>query len=96
MATAQERTLRFAHHLPGGLEQHIAAERFAAEVSELTGDALTVELLPDGQMSGEREIIESVPIGTLDVGCGESGLYPINVRAFGILSLTHLYTNQAH
>lgn len=95
-AIAQERTLRFAHHLPTGSEQHIAAERFAAEVSELTGGALTVEILPAGQMGGQREIIESVQLGTLDMGYGESGLYANHVPAFGILSLPYLYGSEQH
>lgn len=93
---AQDRTLRFAHHLPTGSEQHIAAERFAAQVSELTGGALAVEILPAGQMGGQREIIESVQFGTLDMGYGESGLYANNVPAFGILSLPYLYGSEDH
>lgn len=95
-ASAQERTLRFAHHLPTGSEQHIAAERFAAEVSSLTNGALKVEILPAGQMGGQREIIESVQLGTLDMGYGESGLYANNVPAFGILSLPYLYGSEEH
>ena len=95
-AHAQERTLRFAHHLPIGSEQHVAAERFAQEVSDLTDGALTVEILPAGQMGGQREIIESVQFGTLDMGYGESGLYANNVPAFGILSLPYLYASEEH
>ena len=94
--SGQERTLRFAHHLPTASEQHIAAERFAAEVSELTGGALKVEILPAGQMGGQREIIESVQLGTLDMGYGESGLYANHVPAFGILSLPYLYGSEEH
>lgn len=93
---AQGRTLRFAHHLPTGSEQHIAAERFAARVNALTGGALTIEVLPAGQMGGQREIIESVQLGTLDMGYGESGLYANHVPAFGILSLPYLYGSEAH
>ncbi len=95
-AAAQERTLRFAHHLPTGSEQHIAAERFAEQVSALTDGTLTVEILPAGQMGGQREIIESVQFGTLDMGYGESGLYANNVPAFGILSLPYLYGSEEH
>jgi len=95
-AHAQERTLRFAHHLPTGSEQHIAAERFAEQVSDLTEGAVTVEILPAGQMGGQREIIESVQFGTLDMGYGESGLYANNVPAFGILSLPYLYASEDH
>ncbi|MEZ5837034.1 MAG: TRAP transporter substrate-binding protein [Geminicoccaceae bacterium] len=95
-AEAQERTLRFAHHLPTASEQHIAAERFAERVSAITNGALAVEILPAGQMGGQREIIESVQLGTLDMGYGESGLYANYVPAFGILSLPYLYGSEEH
>ncbi|MEZ5652956.1 MAG: TRAP transporter substrate-binding protein [Burkholderiaceae bacterium] len=96
VASAEARTLRFAHHLPTTSEQHLAAGRFATEVSKLTNGELTVEILPAGQMGGQREIIESVQLGTLDMGYGESGLYANHVPAFGILSLPYLYSSEAH
>ncbi|WP_394156137.1 TRAP transporter substrate-binding protein [Loktanella salsilacus] len=89
-------TIRFAHHLPQSSEQHIAAERFAEIVADRSGGSLTVEIMPAGQMGGQREIIESVQIGTLDMGYGESGLYANYVPGFGILTLPYLYNDPAH
>ena len=95
-ALAQEKTLRLAHHLPTSSEQHIAATRFADLVAERSGGALKVEVLPAGQMGGQREIIESVQLGTLDMGYGESGLYANYVPAFGVLTLPYLYDGRDH
>ncbi|WP_108258898.1 TRAP transporter substrate-binding protein [Mangrovicoccus ximenensis] len=89
-------TIRFAHHLPTTSEQHMAAERFGALVAERSGGSLTVEIMPAGQMGGQREVIESVQIGTLDMGYGESGLYANYVPAFGILTLPYLYDSPEH
>ncbi|MBE3639967.1 TRAP transporter substrate-binding protein [Mangrovicoccus algicola] len=89
-------TIRFAHHLPTTSEQHVAAERFAALVEDRSGGSLHVEVLPAGQMGGQREIIESVQLGTLDMGYGESGLYANYVPAFGILTLPYLYDSPEH
>ncbi|WP_172331933.1 TRAP transporter substrate-binding protein [Mangrovicoccus sp. HB161399] len=89
-------TIRFAHHLPTSSEQHIAAERFAKLVEDRSGGEMHVEILPAGQMGGQREIIESVQIGTLDMGYGESGLYANYVPAFGILTLPYLYDSPEH
>lgn len=91
-----ETTLRLAHHLPATSEQHIAATRFADLVGERSGGEITVEVLPAGQMGGQREIIESVQLGTLDMGYGESGLYSNYVPAFGILALPYLYNDPEH
>jgi tripartite ATP-independent transporter DctP family solute receptor len=47
-------------------------------------------------MGGQREIIESVSIGTLEMGYGESGLYANYVPQFGIIALPYLYRDFGH
>ena len=94
--TLAQTTIRLAHHVPTESEQHLAAERFAEKVAEYSGGSLAVQVLPAGQMGGQREIIESVQLGTLEMGYGESGLYANYVPAFGILTLPYLYTGPEH
>ncbi len=89
-------TIRLAHHLPESSEQHTAAERFAEMVEERSGGDLVVEVLPGGQMGGQREIIESVQLGTLEMGYGEAGLYSNYVPAYGVLTLPYIYDDPAH
>ena len=91
-----ETTIRVAHHLPENSEQHEAAARFADLVEERSGGSLKVEVLPAGQMGGQREIIESVQLGTVDMGYGESGLYANYIPAFGVLTLPYLYDGPEH
>lgn len=91
-----KRTIRLAHHLPIQSEQHAAAELFAAKVAEGTKGAVTIQILPAAQMGGQREIIESVSIGTLDMGFGESGLYANYVPEFGVVALPYLYRDFDH
>lgn len=88
-----DQKLRLAHHIPVESEQHLAAERFAQRVDELTNGSLEIEILPSGQMGGQREIIESVQLGTLEMGYGESGLYANYVPEYGILTLPYLYSS---
>ena len=94
-ASAQT-TIRLAHHLPETSEQHIAATRFAELVDERSNGELKVVVVPAGQMGGQREIIESVQMGTLEMGYGESGLYANYVPAFGVLTLPYLYNGREH
>lgn len=91
-----ETTISFAHHLPTESEQHLAAERFRDLASEYSDGNVTVEILPAGQMGGQREIIESVELGTLEMGYGESGLYANYVPEFGLLTLPFLYRDVEH
>jgi tripartite ATP-independent transporter DctP family solute receptor len=55
-----------------------------------------VQILPAAQMGGQREIIESVSIGTLEMGYGESGLYANYVPPFGIIALPYSYRDFEH
>lgn len=90
------RTIRLAHHVTTQSEQHAAAELFARRVGELTNGALVIQVLPAAQMGGQREIIESVSLGTLEMGYGESGLYANYTPPFGIIALPYLYRDFAH
>ncbi|TCR65509.1 TRAP transporter substrate-binding protein [Bosea sp. BK604] len=91
-----KRTIRLAHHLPIQSEQHAAAENFARKVAGASKGAITIQILPASQMGGQREIIESVSIGTLDMGFGESGLYANYVPEFGVVALPYLYRDFDH
>ena len=91
-----KRTIRLAHHVTTQSEQHAAAEAFARKAAEYSGGSLSVQILPAAQMGGQREIIESVSIGTLEMGYGESGLYANYVPQFGIIALPYLYRDFGH
>ncbi|HMR30876.1 MAG TPA: TRAP transporter substrate-binding protein [Geminicoccaceae bacterium] len=97
IARAQtKRTLRLGHHVTTQSEQHAAAEMMGQKLAEYSNGTLELQILPAAQMGGQREIIESVSIGTLDMGYGESGLYANYVPQFGIIALPYLYRDFAH
>lgn len=91
-----ETKIRFAHHISTDSEQHLAAERFRDLVAEYSDGEVEVEIFPAGQMGGQREIIESVEFGVLEMGYGESGLYANYVPEFGLLTLPYLYRDVDH
>jgi TRAP-type transport system periplasmic protein len=90
------RIVRLAHHVSLQSEQHKAAENFAALVQQYTSGAIQVRVLPAAQMGGQREIIESVSLGTAEMGYGESGLYANYLSRFGVIALPYLYRDFAH
>jgi len=91
-----ETKIRLAHHISTDSEQHLAAERFRDLASEYSDGDIQVEIYPAGQMGGQREIIESVEFGVLEMGYGESGLYANYVPEFGLLTLPYLYRDVDH
>ncbi len=88
--------IRLAHHVTTDSDQQRAAERFRDLLKTYSGGTLEVQVLPAGQMGGQREIIESVSVGTLEMGYGESGLYANYIKRFGILALPYLYRDADH
>ena len=97
IARAQSpRIIRIAHHVSLQSEQHKAAETFGRLLGQYTRGAMEVRVLPAAQAGGQREIIESVSLGTLEMGYGESGLYANYVSRFGVIALPYLYRDFAH
>ncbi len=96
LARAQGKVIKLAHHLSLQSEQHKAAEHFAELVQKYTGGALTVRVLPAAQAGGQREAIESVSLGALEMAYGESGLYANTVPRFGVIALPYMYRDIKH
>ncbi len=88
--------IRLALHTALDSEQNIAANAFADKLADYAGGSLKVTVLPAAQMGGQREIVESVSLGVLAMGYGESGLYAAYVPQFSVLALAYLYADFAH
>ncbi|MCK0103301.1 TRAP transporter substrate-binding protein [Pseudohalocynthiibacter aestuariivivens] len=70
-AVAQEFNLAFtppleSHYGDGG-------KAFAETMAELSGGAITINLKPAGALGGERDVIEGLQIGTVDLAISSTG-----------------------
>ncbi len=65
-ALAQEFTARIGHLESPQQSRHIHLEKVARLVSERTNGAVTFELFPQGQLGNQRQMTESVQLGTLE------------------------------
>jgi tripartite ATP-independent transporter DctP family solute receptor len=88
--------IRYAHHLPIETEIHETAELFGQLLAEKTNGEIKVQVVPGAQFGGQREIIEGVSFGTIEMGFGESGLYANWVPMFGVIALPFLYEDYDH
>lgn len=67
-------TIKFGHVIPAEDTQQEAYELFAETVSEKSDGRITVDVFPDSQLGGEREMIESVQAGDLEMTAPSVGV----------------------
>src|SRR5690625_4336937 len=65
--SGEKKVIRLAHILASNHPVHESMEKFAELVEEKTDGAVTVEIFPNGTLGSERENIESLQSGTLDM-----------------------------
>jgi len=83
--------LKLAHHTAIDSAYNIAAKHFADLVSQKTGGKLTVDIYPAAQLGGERDVLEGLKMGTIDMSLNTSALIMNLVPEFGLLDLPFLF-----
>ena len=71
----------------------VAAEKFAELVKERTNGAYVIEIYPNGALGDERTMLESMQIGTLDMGIITSGPFVNFVPEMGVLDMPFLFAS---
>lgn len=64
-ATGAKFVMKIGHSQPTDNPRHISLLAFKKEVEEKTAGGVTVEIYPSGQLGSEKEILESVKMGTI-------------------------------
>ncbi len=72
----------------------IAAVKFAELVQENTNGAYAIEIHPNGDLGGERDMLESMQMGTLDMGIVTSGPFVNFSQDMGVLDMPYLFANK--
>jgi tripartite ATP-independent transporter DctP family solute receptor len=76
--------------------QGVGIDVFAQEVEKRTGGRYKVQTFYDGSLGGERESIEAVQLGTLDLTLTSSGPIPNFVPEAKILDVPFLFRDKPH
>ncbi|EJE2202601.1 TRAP transporter substrate-binding protein [Salmonella enterica subsp. enterica serovar Newport] len=61
------------------------------QVEEKTGGDIKVQYFPDGQLGGERELVELTQVGVVDITKVSSGLMESFSPEYGVFSLPYLF-----
>ena len=73
-----------------------AMQKFGELVAEKTNGEVTVAFFPDGQLGGERELVELVQSGALDLTKVSAGLLESFAPIYGVFPLPYLFDDQDH
>ncbi|MCM8531046.1 MAG: TRAP transporter substrate-binding protein [Lentisphaeraceae bacterium] len=90
------KTLKLAHVLDRGLPNHLAAVRMGEKLAEYSGGKMKLQIYPGGQLGSEREYIESLQIGSLDMTIVSTGVVENFVPSIAVLSLPYLFHSKKH
>ena len=94
MAAAQSIELRLAHVVNEQDGFHIAAEKFAELVEARTDGEVSVEIFPNAQLGDERTLLESMQIGTVDMGVITNGPVANFVEEIAVFELPFLFPSR--
>ena len=93
----QPKTLRIAYIMNQGGAADRSANDFAKMVAERSKGAMAVQVFPGGQLGGERDMVESVQLGSIQVGYFGSYLIGNIAPEWGqIIDVPYLLRDQAH
>ncbi len=71
-----------------------ALQYLGKAVEEKTNGEVKVQFFPDGQLGGERELVEMTQVGVVDITKVSSGLMESFSPVYGVFSLPYLFENQ--
>lgn len=93
---AKSVSLRLAHNQPETHPVHISLEEFAKLSAENSEDTVEIQVFPNGQLGEERDVIELVKSGTVDMAkVSASALEAFN-EDYSIFSLPYVFQSQEH
>lgn len=86
-----EVSLSFAHNVATGGAEDQAIAKFAEKVAELSDGKMEILVYGSGQLGNERDLIEGVQLGTIDMAMNTSAYLSNVVSQFGMLDLPFMY-----
>lgn len=88
--------LKLAHVLPTTHPVHISMDFMASELKKNSNGRMSIEIYPSGVLGNERECLESLQIGSLDMTKVSSAVLENFVPSFSVLSLPYLFRDKTH
>ncbi|MEH6453318.1 MAG: TRAP transporter substrate-binding protein [Psychromonas sp.] len=87
-------TIRIGHGANENYHLHRAMEKFKSDVEEKSNGKFEVQIFPSSQMGPDREMIESVQSGMLQMAVSPSSFYSYWDKSFDVVELPFIYPSK--
>lgn len=94
--SAEALELRFGHAQPTSDTVHLAAEHFKKAVEDGTNGEINVTIHPGGALGGNRQMVEGVRLGTLDLTANGNPFWTAFAPRMNVLDLPYLFEDYDH
>lgn len=93
---AESITLKLGHKAPVENDLHLIATKFKELVEDRTDGRVKIEIYPQGQLGNDRDLIEAMQFGTVDMAVNITAVYSNFEPLFGALDLPYLFADWDH
>jgi tripartite ATP-independent transporter DctP family solute receptor len=95
-AASAQTVIKAGHGAQSGHPSHFGLQKLAEIIAAKSGGKLKIEVYPDRQLGEEREMIEGLQLGTVDMAVVSTGPLLAFAPKVGVLDLPFLFKNSAH
>lgn len=92
-ADAAQFTLKLGHGAAPDNPRHLVALDFAKDVEQKTGGAVTIKVFPSESLGSDRQMLESVVMGGLDMSVNSQGPVAGYNQKLNVVGLPFLFSN---
>ncbi|PTB97038.1 TRAP transporter substrate-binding protein DctP [Marivirga lumbricoides] len=95
-AKEDHRVIRLAHTLDTSHPVHKAMEYMGEELKEISGGKMKLKIYSGGQLGAERECLELLQMGSLDITKVSAAVMENFVQEYQVLSIPYLFRDKEH
>lgn len=92
--TGDKIAIKLAHVEPEDRSVHKACMEFKEYLEEKTNGQVSVEVYPNAQLGGDRQAVEGVSVGTIEIAVAASAVMSGYDPKFGVLDLPYIFKNR--
>ncbi len=97
LAADKSFSLKLGHSVPTTHPYHLGAEKFKEMVEKETNGAVSIRLFPNNQLgSGERDLLEGMQLGTVDLVVSSTGPMSGFEKKFMLFDFPFLFRDKNH
>jgi tripartite ATP-independent transporter DctP family solute receptor len=96
LAGAETIVLKAGHSANPDEPYHVGLQALADRVKELSNGQVEIQIFPNNQLGNEKEMIEGLLLGTLDMTVPSNGVVTNFVPELGIFDLPFLFRDREH